>query len=70
MLLDLTMPGMDGPTTLRALRAIDPDVRVLLTTGFDVDERVEGLLAQGCRGVLAKPYARDTLADALAAVQR
>lgn len=70
VLLDLTMPGMDGLATLRALRAIDPDVRVLLTTGFDVDERVEGLLAQGCRGVLAKPYSRDTLADALAAVQR
>ena len=70
VLLDLTMPGMDGPATLHALRAIDPDVRVLVTTGFDVDERVEALLAQGCRGVLAKPYARDTLADTLATVLR
>ena len=62
VLLDLTMPGMDGPATLRA---IDPDVRVLVTTGFDVDDPVEALLAQGCRGVLAKPYGRDTLAAVL-----
>jgi two-component system cell cycle sensor histidine kinase/response regulator CckA len=70
VLLDLTMPGMDGPATLEALRALDPDVRVLVTTGFEVDGRVEALRAQGCRGVLAKPYARETLADALAAVLR
>ncbi|MDB4989655.1 MAG: sensory box histidine kinase/response regulator [Myxococcaceae bacterium] len=67
IVLDLTMPEMNGEQTLRALQAIDQNVRVLVTTGYaeeDVRERFHlGELA----GFLAKPFVRDELCRAVAA---
>jgi PAS domain S-box-containing protein len=62
VLLDLTMPGMDGVATLKALREIQPDIRVLLASGYsekDVMNRfVDG---QGILGVIQKPYQMSSL---------
>jgi PAS domain S-box-containing protein len=70
VLLDLTMPRMDGEATFRALYALDPDVRVLLTTGFSFDARARALLDLGVAGFLGKPYGVDALARALSRVLR
>jgi len=55
VLLDVSMPAMDGPTTLRALRADGYDGPVLLLTAASdpLDARFDGL---GVSGVLAKPF--------------
>jgi PAS domain S-box-containing protein len=66
VLLDLTMPGMDGEETLRALRAVSREVPVILASGysdrevsrrFGADEQPEGFLQ--------KPFTVATLADKL-----
>lgn len=65
VVLDLVMPGMSGRATFLALRAIAPDVRVLLMSGFTMNDDVQELLALGVRSFLSKPYSIDTLAREL-----
>ncbi len=56
VLLDLNMPVMDGEETFRRLRQLDPNLRVVLNTGFIEQERLERLLAAGLAGFLRRPY--------------
>jgi CheY-like chemotaxis protein len=55
-LVDVRMPGMDGPRTLAALRAIDPGLPCLFMTGQSGDYTAAELLAFGADGVLEKPF--------------
>jgi CheY-like chemotaxis protein len=57
VLLDVRMPGMDGPQTLAALREIDPGVRCVFMTGDAAGHTGEQLLALGATGLLQKPFA-------------
>jgi PAS domain S-box-containing protein len=56
VIIDLVMPDMDGGDCLDGLLHIDPDVRVLLSTGYGLDGRVQELLDKGGRGFIQKPY--------------
>lgn len=53
-LLDIRMPGDDGITAARAIRAAHPDARVVFLTTFSDDEYVKSALALGARGYLIK----------------
>ena len=64
ILLDLMMPDLDGPATLRLLRqnsSLD-EVPVVFITARTSSRDVESLLASGAAGVLAKPFDVMTLA--------
>jgi CheY-like chemotaxis protein len=63
VLLDLSMPFMDGEETFRHLRGINPNVVALLSTGFlaPAQERIERMLAGGLAGFLRKPHRPDEL---------
>ena len=63
VLLDLSMPFMDGAETFRRIRALNSGVVVLLSTGFLGQEqgRVERMLADGLAGVIRKPHRPDEL---------
>jgi signal transduction histidine kinase/CheY-like chemotaxis protein len=63
VLLDMLMPGMSGEETFRALRAIQPDVKVLLSTGYAPDEATQKFTEEGLAGFLRKPYDPDELAS-------
>jgi len=66
ILLDLTMPHMDGEETYRRLRLIDPGVRVILSSGYtenDIEDRFAG---KGLCGFLQKPYMPERLRRAVA----
>lgn len=56
VLLDLIMPEMNGDKVFERLREINPDVKVLLSTGYNIDEEVKELLKKGCRGYIQKPF--------------
>ena len=56
VILDLIMPGFSGGETFDALYAIDPAVRVLLSSGYSVDGEAEAILQRGCRGFIQKPF--------------
>jgi two-component system, OmpR family, response regulator len=69
ILLDVMMPGLDGPATLHALRA-DPRtaaIPVVFLTAKAMPEEVARLMAMGVRGVLNKPFDPMTLASQLRA---
>jgi DNA-binding NtrC family response regulator len=61
VLLDLTMPFMDGEETFARLKHIRADVTVLLCTGFIQQERLERLMSSGLAGFLRKPIAPDEI---------
>ncbi|MFH1152882.1 MAG: response regulator [Pseudomonadota bacterium] len=56
VVLDLLMPGINGLETMIELLEADPDLKVVITTGYANDETVDTLMETGCRGVIAKPY--------------
>jgi len=68
VLLDLTMPGMDGLETLAALHAIRPDLPAVLTSGFDASRISSRLDSAGRARFLQKPYRVDALVGVLAEV--
>ncbi len=68
VVLDVIMPGMGGAATLAAMREVDPEVSVLLMSGYTMNEDVQALLDAGARGFVMKPYSVDVLARSLADV--
>ncbi len=65
VLLDVQMPGLDGPATLEALRKINPEVRVCFMSGGMGKYDPEGLRQRGAMYVLAKPFQMSELANVL-----
>ena len=63
VLLDWTMPLMSGEETLHRLRAIRPDLPVLLSSGYNEAEFIERFPGQGLAGFIGKPYSAATLVD-------
>jgi len=61
VLLDLLMPGMNGEQTLAALRALRPDVRVLLISGYSEGDILGRLGGEGRLAFLAKPFSREAI---------
>lgn len=61
VILDLVMPRMDGEMTYRALREIDRDVRVILSSGYRLDDRVRKILDEGSAGFIQKPFGLEAL---------
>ncbi|MEZ5510000.1 MAG: response regulator [Gammaproteobacteria bacterium] len=70
ILLDVMMPGMDGPSTLAALRGIDSlkATPVAFMTAKVQPHEVEQLIALGAVGVIAKPFDPMTLSDQVRAL--
>lgn len=56
VILDMIMPEMNGLETFNELKKIDPDVKVLLSTGYSIDEKAQQMLKAGCKGYILKPY--------------
>jgi PAS domain S-box-containing protein len=61
IMLDLSMPGLNGEETFRELRAINPDVRVLLSSGYSQDEVSARFAGQSAVGFIQKPYDAEQL---------
>ncbi len=67
VLMDLTMPRLDGREAFLRLRALRPDLKVILTSGYDERESLRDLAGQGLAGFLQKPYRFQELSAALQA---
>ena len=58
---DLKMPGMSGFETLRALRVLDPDLRIVVATGYATNETAAECRAEGAFDLICKPFDIDEL---------
>ena len=56
VVLDMIMPEMNGLETFLKLKKQNPDIKVLLSTGYAIDEKAQEMLRQGCKGYILKPY--------------
>ena len=61
VLLDMVMPKMGGGTVFDRLRAIDPNVNVILSSGFSIDGEATEIMKRGCNGFIQKPFSMDEL---------
>jgi CheY-like chemotaxis protein len=65
VLMDLTMPEMDGKTAFREIRRVAADVPVLLMSGYDAQAALGPFTDAGRSGFIQKPFSMDALARAL-----
>lgn len=65
VILDLTMPHMDGEQCFRELRQLKPDVKVIMSSGFSEYEVSQKFAGKGLAGFIQKPYKMSVLKEAL-----
>jgi CheY-like chemotaxis protein len=61
VILDFFLPIMDGDAVFDELKILNPDVDVVLSSGFAEENKVSAMLTQGLRGFIPKPYTREKL---------
>jgi two-component system cell cycle sensor histidine kinase/response regulator CckA len=68
VLMDLTMPHMDGEEAFRELRRVNPNVRVLLMSGYNEQDAIARFVGKGLAGFIQKPFNLDELQERLRAL--
>jgi two-component system, NtrC family, response regulator HydG len=63
--LDVQMPGMNGPETMKEIQKVAPSLPVFITTGSERDVVVEKAIKDGAAGYIYKPFDVEELADAV-----
>ena len=63
IILDMIMPGLSGGDTFDRLKALNPDVRVILSSGYSIDGKAQAIMKKGVRVFLQKPYRLNELAQ-------
>ncbi len=56
VILDMIMPGMGGGETYDRLKKINPEIKVLLSSGYSIDGQATEILQRGCNGFIQKPF--------------
>ena len=56
VILDMIMPDMSGGETFSRMRAIKPNAKILLSSGYSLDQRASAIMKQGCNGFIQKPF--------------
>lgn len=70
VLTDLEMPGMDGVEAIRQLRAMLPEIQVIVLTVFNTDDRIVNSIQAGAQGYLLKGAPRSEIFDAIRVVSK
>ena len=65
VILDMVMPDLSGGKVYDELKKIDPDIKVLLSTGYSVDGQASEILRRGCNGFIQKPFSIKELSGKL-----
>ena len=61
VILDFFLPVMDGDAVFDELKALNPNVNVVLSSGFAEQSKISSMLTQGLRGFMPKPYTSEKL---------
>jgi two-component system, cell cycle sensor histidine kinase and response regulator CckA len=70
VLTDMVMPSMDGITTIRTLRKINPDVKIIAVSGLSSPDKVNTAYDMGIKAFLSKPYTASQLLQTISTVKR
>ncbi|MBW2117664.1 MAG: PAS domain S-box protein, partial [Deltaproteobacteria bacterium] len=65
VVLDMIMPGMGGGETYDKLKENNPDIKVLLSSGYSIDGRATEILDRGCNGFIQKPFDIEKLSHSI-----
>jgi CheY-like chemotaxis protein len=68
VLTDMAMPIMDGPATIRALKQINPAVKIIAASGLNANGGVAKVSGAGVKHFLTKPYTAATLLRTMRAI--
>jgi len=63
VILDMIMPEWDGGKTFDKLREINPDLKVLLSSGYSINGHAQSILDRGCEGFIQKPFTMNGLSQ-------
>ena len=63
VILDLIMPDLAGGAVFDRLKEIDPEVKVLLASGYSREGQAERILRRGCKGFIQKPFSMEKLSE-------
>ena len=56
VIMDMIMPGMGGGETFDRLKRINPNVKVLLSSGYSINGQASKIMERGCDGFIQKPF--------------
>jgi two-component system cell cycle sensor histidine kinase/response regulator CckA len=63
IIMDMIMPGMSGSETFDRLKQINPNAKILLSSGYSVNGQATNILQRGCDGFIQKPFNMNQLAE-------
>jgi two-component system, cell cycle sensor histidine kinase and response regulator CckA len=63
VMLDMIMPGLSGSETYDAMKLINPQVKVMLSTGYSVSDQAKQIMGRGCQALIQKPFRMDDLSQ-------
>ena len=63
VVLDMIMPSMGGGEAYDRMKEINPEVKVLLSSGFSIDGKAAEILRRGCNGFIQKPFTLNDLSQ-------
>lgn len=56
VILDMIMPNMSGGEVYDRMKEINPDIKVLLSSGYSINDQATDILSRGCNGFIQKPF--------------
>jgi PAS domain S-box-containing protein len=56
VILDMIMPAMGGENTFDLLKTIDPDLKVILSSGYSINDQATRIMERGCQAFIQKPF--------------
>jgi len=68
VILDMIMPDTGGGEVFDRMKDIDPEVRVLLSSGYSIDGQATEIISRGCAGFIQKPFNTKQLSEKLAEI--
>ncbi len=63
VILDMVMPDMNGDKVFERLRSLNPNIKILLSSGYTSDGKASELLSRGCNGFIQKPFTIKELSE-------
>ena len=68
VILDMIMPGLGGGRTFDILKEFDPEIKILLSSGYSLNGEAGQILARGCNGFIQKPFTIKDLSQKIAEI--